>query len=279
MVQVSGTAAIVFGTNRAHSRDKIKAACDAQGWTKMVNRPPSKNSALNSAISEVARPLLPDVDGPVSIRALEQELAFEAIKVVRGGTMNDDAFICSCQLARDGAHEVQLLQSHKDLDPTDLQNRLQAAYDTYRDMLSASQVRTVVAAVVRQVQGVSLGGVNVYYVPHEGVQAWRTWRDAAGLWAYHESPLEVASSPETVQHIISQLNVEVSEQSQEVLAAINAGDLAPKSAKALAKRSRALVEKIKAYEAALGQQLDWMRGPLENAQAALGVASLMAVST
>lgn len=281
MVQVSGTAAIVFGSNRPHDRQLLKSACEAQGWTKMVTRPPSRTAALNAAMRDTARTLLTTTDGLVSVRALDQDFAFEAIKVCRGNQRNTEIFLCSAQLSAESVadgHEVQILASHPDVDAVDTQSKLQSAYDGNRNHLSASQVLSVVAAAVRQIGGVALGGPNVYYVPHHSVPTWNAWRDAAQLWNYHSCPLEVAASPETVEHIISQLEVEVREGGDEVLAAVAAGDLHPRTAKALAKRARGLVEKIKSYENALGQQLDWMRGPLENAEAALGLSTLLAAS-
>lgn len=280
MVQVSGTAAVVFGSNKPHERQLLKSACESHGWHKMVTRPPSRTAALNQAMRDTARSLLPSSDGLVSVRALDQDFAFEAIKVTRGRERNTEIFLCSAQLPAGLAneHAVEIIACHPDVDAVDTQSKLQSAYDGNRNHLSSSQVLTVVAAVVRQLGGVALGGPNVYYMPHQSVPTWNTWRDAAQLWNYHSCPLEVAASPETVEHIISQLEVEVREGSEEVLAAVAAGDLHPRTAKALAKRARGLVDKIKSYEKALGQQLDWMSTPLENAEAALGVSTLLAAS-
>lgn len=276
MIQVSGTAAIVFGANKPHNRQLLKSACEAQGWTKMVTRPPSKTAALDASMREACRTMLPSHDGVLSVRALDQDVAFEAIKVQRGNTRNTELFLCSCELS--GEHDVKVLDVSPHLDRTTVECQIQNAYDNHRNNLSASQVRTVVAGCIRMLKGVGLGGPNVYYVPNASVSTWHAWRDSSQLWNYHAAPLEVASSPETVEHIIASLNEEVSESSQQVLAAISAGDLSPKEAKALAKKAQIVIDKIKSYESALGQQLDWMSGPLENAQAALGVSTLLAAS-
>jgi hypothetical protein len=275
-LQIQGTAALVFGTNAPHSRDLIKNACDANGWTKVVNRPPSKSHALDAAVREVAKPLFRDDDSSLSVRALTQDLAFEAVRIQRGQKRNTALHIFSAQL--DGAEKVALLDCHADLDAGVTLASVQLQYDTHRNNLSAGQVQTAVQGVVRMLGGVALGGRNVYYIPHASVNKWQQWRDAAQLWRYHNFPLEAAQDPATVEHIISQLNVEVSETSQRVQSAVESGDLTPKAAKALAKASRAVIDKIKSYEAALGQQLDWMRGPLEAAQSALAVSSLLSAS-
>lgn len=275
-IQVQGTAALVFGTNAAHSRDLIKNACDANGWTKVVNRPPSKSNALDAAVRDVSKPLFKDEDSSLSVRALTQDLAFEAVRIKRGQKRNTALHICSAQL--DATEQVVLLDCHADLDANATRNGIQQQYDMHRNNLSAGQVQTAVAAAVRLLGGVPLGGRNVYYIPHSSVPKWQQWRDAAQLWRYHNFPLEAAQDPATVEHIISQLNVEVSETSQRVQAAVEAGDLTPKAARALAKTAKAVVDKIKSYEAALGQQLDWMRGPLEAAQSALAVSSLLSAS-
>ena len=278
MITVAGTAAISFGTNSAHPRDLLKTACENQGWKNVVFRPPSKNGALERAVNEIARPIFDALDAPpLSVRRLAQDLAFEAVRIERGMDRNTARHILSAKVD-ENTDAVKLIACDASLDVGSTTLLLQASYDNQISNLSASQVRTVVASVVRKLQGVSLGAANLYYLPHDAVSKWQQWRDEAQLFKYHLVPFQVASDPATVEHIINQLNEEVSGQAQEIIGAISIGSLEPKSAKALAKRAQAIIDKIKSYESALGQQLDWMREPLEQAQAALSVSTLMAVS-
>jgi hypothetical protein len=280
-LSVAGTAAIVFGKNAAHSRAHLEAACKAQGWDRIIRRPPSKHAALDASVRLVAKPLLEDStaghSSSLSVRALSTDIAFEAVRIVRGPVRNTATHICSVDVD-DATDVVRVLDCHVDLDGIKLRDDMQAAYDQARNNMSASQVGTVVAAVMRKLNGVALGGLNVYFVPHGSVQQWHHWRDAAQLWKYQSAAFEVASDPATVEHIISSLNEEVCVTSQEVIQAVEKGDLTPKAAKLLARKAKAVIEKIKAYEAALGQQLDWMRGPLEAAESGLAVSSLLSVS-
>jgi len=280
-LSVAGTAAIVFGKNSPHNRSLLKAACERQGWDKIINRPPSKHSALDASVRHVARWLLHDDaaghSSSLSVRSLETDLAFEAVRIVRGPVRNSATHICSVEVD-DGTEQVRLLDCHANLDSAQLLAEMQQSYDVHRNNLSASQVATVVAAVMRKLQGVALGGLNVYFLPHGSVQQWQHWRDDAQLWRYQSAAFEVASDPATVEHIIASLNEEVSVTSQDVIQAIEKGDLTPKAAKVLARKAKAVIDKIKAYEAALGQQLEWMREPLEAAQNGLAVSSLLSVS-
>lgn len=280
-LSVAGTAAIVFGKNAPHNRKLLKDACERQGWDKVINRPPSKHNALDASVRLVAKYLLSDTNGghssALSVRALETDLAFEAVRIVRGPVRNHSTHICSVEVD-DETEAVRVLDCHADLDGIKLQADMQQAYDVQRHNMSAGQVGTVVASVMRKLQGVPLGGLNVYFVPHAAVQQWHHWRDDAQLWRYQSAAFEVASDPATVEHIIASLNEEVSATSQDVIQAIEKGDLTPKAAKVLARKAKAVIDKIKAYEAALGQQLDWMRGPLEAAESGLAVSSLLSVS-
>ena len=280
-LSIAGTAAIVFGKNAPHSRALLKAACEQQGWDKIINRPPSKHSALDASVRQVAKWLLHcDTAGhscALSVRALDTDLAFEAVRIVRGPVRNSSTHICSVELD-EATEQVRVLDCHADVDGVKLRDDVQQVYDVQRNNMSASQVSTVVSAVMRKLHGVALGGVNVYFLPHDAVAQWHHWRDAAQLWKYQSSAFEVASDPATVEHIIASLNEEVSTTSRDVIQAIERGDLSPQAAKVLARKSKAVIDKIKAYEAALGQQLDWMRGPLEAAQSGLAVSSLLSVS-
>jgi hypothetical protein len=277
MISIAGTSAIVFGTNAAHDRALLKAACEAQGWTKLVTRPPSQHRALDAAVRAVASRYLEERDAPLSVRALEEDLSFEAVRVKRGTPRNTVIHLCSAQL-EPVSQTVRLLDCNQQLTASEVSSALQTQYDSNVRFLAASQVRGVVASVVRRLQGVALGAANLYYLPHDAMSAWATWRDAAQMWRYHTVPFQVASDPATVEHIISQLNVEVSEQSQLIIAAVEQGGLEPRQAKALAKKAQAIIDKIESYEKALGQQLDWMRGPLETAKSALAVSHLLSVS-
>jgi hypothetical protein len=277
MISVAGTAALVYGSNSPHSRSLLKAACDAQGWKRCVNRPPSRHSALERAITDTAKPLLADGGAPLSVRALANDLSFEAVRVERGAQRNRVVHVYSAHVNA-ATDQVQVLDHDASLSHAELTMLTQAAYDNAMLNLSASQVRTVVLAAVRNLRGVSLGAPNLYYIPHDAVSQWHQWRDAAQLWRYHSTQIQVASDPATVEHIIHQLNEEVSAQAQEIIASVSSGVLEPKAAKALARRAKLIVDKIRSYEQALGQQLDWMRGPLEQAESTLAVSSLLAVS-
>jgi hypothetical protein len=276
-LSIAGQSAITFGSNSPHSRNLLKDACEAQGWKKMVFRAPSKHGALERALNDIAKSL-GDVSLPLSIRALSQDLAFEAVRTERGAQRNKPVFLFSAQVNKD-TDAVTILDLDGSVSHGELSLLVQAAYDNQLNNLSASQVRTVIASVVRKLKGVALGAANLYYLPHDAVSAWQQWRDKAQLFRYHTVPFEVAADPATVEHIISQLNAEVSVDAQQIINAVATGSLEPRTAKALAKKAQSIVDKIKSYESALGQQLDWMREPLEQAEAALSVSTLMAVST
>lgn len=275
MITVAGTAAITFGSNTPHSRDLLKKACDNSGL-KVKFRKPSRTSSLMRAITQVVRPLVP-LDAPLSVRRLAQDLAYEAVAIRKGRDKNDPLHLISAE-ADATTDAVRIIACDPSVDVGATTLLLQAAYDNELNNLSSSQVRVAIASVIRKLNGVQLGAANLYYLPHDTVSRWHKWRDDAQLFRYHSVPFQVADDPATVEHIINQLNVEVSGQAQEIIAAVGAGSLEPKSAKALAKRAQAIVDKIKSYESALGQQLEWMREPLEQASAALSVSTLMAVS-
>lgn len=275
MITVAGSAAITFGSNAPHRRDLLKTACDNAGLKVRFNKP-SRLSSLGRAITHVVRPIVPN-DAPLSVRRVAQDLAYEAVAIRKSRDKNDPLHLVSAEVDAN-TDAVRILACDQSVDVGATTLLLQAAYDNELNNLSASQVRTVIASVIRKLNGIQLGAANLYYLPHDTVSRWHRWRDDAQLFRYHSVPFEVAADPATVEHIINQLNIEVSGQAQEIIGAISVGSLEPKSAKALAKRAQAIVDKIKSYESALGQQLDWMREPLEQASAALSVSTLMAVA-
>lgn len=275
-IQVAGRAAIAFGTNRAHSRSAVKDACEKQGWTGMINRPPSQATALQEATKEVARMTTVEPDLPLHVRNLTAELSFEAVRIRKGATRNDAIHVLSASVGDD--HVVRLLDLNSQLSGPVVQLALQQAYDKRRDLMSPSQVRKAVAGAVRRLAGVQLGGHNLYYLPADSVARFSQWRDDAQLLRYHMVPFEVASDPKTVEHIISQLHAEVSPQTQLILDEITTGLDDERRVTLLRKKCQALVAKIRSYEEALGQQLDWMREPLEAAESGLAVSSLLEVS-
>lgn len=275
-IQVAGQSAVVFGTNRAHTRSVIKDACEKQGWKNVVNRPPSQSTAMQEAIKEVARMTTVEPELPLLVRNLTADLAFEAVRVRKGATRNDAIHVVSA--AVDEAHVVSLLELNSQLQAGVIGAHLQQAYDRRRDLMSPGQLRTAVAGVVRRLNGVALGGANLYYLPAAAVATFAQWRDDACLWRYHMVPFEVASDPKTVEHIVNQLHQEVTSQSQGILDEITNGIDDEKRAKLLRKKCHTIVAKIRSYEAALGQQLDWMRDPLEAAENGLAVSSLLEAS-
>jgi hypothetical protein len=278
-IKVSGTAAIVFGSNRPHLRGDLQFACDNQSWHKMVSRPPSKHAALEAAVRGVCQRVPLEATAALSVRALEQELSFEATRVRKSTTRNVVTHLCSAQVDP-ASGVVSLVSWNPVLDPVQLRDDITMEYQTQLNYYTAAQVYCLVRNVAKRLGGVALGGRNVFYIPATATGVMSQWlQDAALRHAYHMAPLEVASSPDTVKHILDQLNIEITPESQAILDAVAQGSLETRSAKALIKKARALVDKIKSYEAALGQQLDWMRDPLEQAEQALAVSTLMSVST
>lgn len=276
-IQIAGSAAIVFGQNRPHLRSLLQTACDNQGWTKMVKRPPSKHASLQRAMQTVCLSVPIETDASLSVRALEQELSFEATRVSKGTTRNTVTHLCSAQV--DAVSDaVKLLSWNPQADSVKLTQELDAEYRSNLDYVTPAQLHSVVRSAVGKLGGVGLAGRNVYYVPSAGVPDFERWIVDAQLESYHTVPLETAKSPDTVKHILDQLHVEVAAEGGAVLEAAASGAVEPRSAKALIKRARALVEKIKSYESALGTTLDWMREPLEMAEQALAVSTLMSVS-
>ena len=277
MISISGSAAIVFGANKAHDRGAVRSACEAQGWKHMVNRPPSRTTAMREALNRVARRMPIEPALPTSLRTVEAPNGWEAERVRKGQAHNEHIHLASVSV--DECEIVNLLSCHLDVDAAALAIEVQGEYDTLRNMMSPSQLRTVVKAVVRKLKGVALGAANLYYLPHESVAAFCQWRDDALLCGrYHTVAFEVASDAGTVKHIIEQLNVEVARQAQLIHAEICEGPTDPKRIKTLIRQCRAVIDKIRSYEAALGQQLDWMRAPLEAAESGLSVGALLSVS-
>lgn len=276
-IQIAGSAAIAFGQNKPHLRSLLQSACDTQGWGKMVNRPPSKHCSLERAMQTVCKQLPIEADAALSVRALEQELSFEATRVRKGTTRNTVTHLVSAQVDA-VTSTVTLLSWNPQADSIQLASDLDAEYRSNLLYVTPAQLHNVISNVVRKLGGVELGGRNVFYIPQSGVPSFSQWMGDAQLGSYHTVPLETAKSPDTVKHILDQLNEEVTREGAAVLEAAASGSVDPRSAKAMAKRARALVDKIKSYEAALGQCLDWMREPLEQAENALAVSTLLSVS-
>jgi hypothetical protein len=276
-IQIAGSAAIAFGQNKPHLRSLVQTACDNQGWGKMVNRPPSKHSSLERAMQTVCKGLSIEDDAVLSVRALEPELSFEATRVRTGTTRNTVTHLVSAQVD-EVAGRVTLLSWNPQADSLKLAVDLDAEYQSNLLYVTPAQLHGVIANVVAKLKGVELGGRNVFYIPQSGVQTFSQWQSDAQISSYHTVPLETAKSPDTVKHILDQLNEEVTREGASVLEAAASGSVEPRSAKAMAKRARALVDKIKSYESALGQCLDWMREPLEQAESALAVTTLLSVS-
>lgn len=276
-IQIAGSAAVVFGQNRPHLRSLLQLACDNQGWGKMVNRPPSQHASLERAMQTVCKTLDIEADASLSVRALEQELAFEATRVRKGTTRNTVTHLVSAQVGV-GSQGVTLLSWNQAADSAKLQADLEAEYQSNLLYVTPSQLHGAIENVVRKLGGVALGGRNVFYVPHDGTGRFSQWKSDAQLDGYHTVPLETAKSPDTVKHILDQLQIEVTPESKAIIEAVASGSLESRQAKHLIRKAQSLIDKIRAYESALGQQLDWMREPLEQAEQALAVSTLMSVS-
>lgn len=267
---------LIFGTNAPHSRSLLKKACDNQGWARIVSRPPSKHWALQTAVTDVAKGICPQRGTALSVRALSQELAFEATRIERGTLHNVVTPLVSVQL-EDATNVVTVLESHASA-PANLTTLLQQGYDNVYGMLSSSQVLRAVQSAIDKLGGVMLGGRNVYYLPISMKSDWDSFRADACLWKYHSSEMIVATNPETVAHVVDQLTTEVTTASNELLEKIAAGDLTPEASKRLARQAKELVEKVKRYEESFQQEMAFLRQPLENAMQALSVSSLLSVS-
>lgn len=276
-LSISNHAGLVFGTNSPHPRDIVKAACEGMGWPRIVARPPSLHSALNAACSAVAKPFLRQPNMPLVVRALDHDLAFEAVRIRRGHAKNDTVHLFSCEVD-EHTQKVTLLDHSPAIDPGTLLVMLTTEYASRRDNLSAGQVRTVVRSVIRKLQGVELEGRCVYFLPHDALDRWQAWKDAAQMHKYHVVHFEVAKDPATIEHVLRSLNEEASAQSIAINDAVLAGGITNRQAKTLRRQAARLIDKIRSYEAALGQQLDWMKEPLERAAGSVAVCDLLCVS-
>jgi hypothetical protein len=276
-LSVSTNAGLVFGTNTPRPRQVVKDACEGMGWARVVSRPPSLHSALQAACCAVAKPLLRERNMPLVVRALDHDLAFEAVRIRRGHAKNETILLFSCEVD-EATQGVSLLDYSRSLSPTELLVALDAEYTSRRKNLSAAQVRTVVRSVIQKLRGVDLEGRCVYFLPQDALARWLEWKDAARMNNYHVVPFEVAKDPATIAHVLQALNEEVAAQSVEIDAAILAGGISRRQAKSLRRRAAALIDKIQSYEKALGQQLDWMKEPLHRATTSVAVCDLLCVS-
>jgi hypothetical protein len=215
---------------------------------------------------------------PLVVRALDHELAFEAVRIRRGHAKNETVHLFSCEV-NDAAQTVGLLGHSAELDPAAVLALLASEYASRRDNLSASQVRTVIRSVIRKLRGVELEGRCVYFLPQDALDRWDAWRTAACMHNYHVVHFEVAKDPATIEHVLDSLNREAAAQSVEINDAVLAGGITSRQAKTLRRRAAALIDKIRSYEKALGQQLDWMKAPLERAAGSVAVCDLLCVST
>jgi len=214
---------------------------------------------------------------PLVVRALDHDLAFEAVRIRRGHAKNETVHLFSCEV-HDAATPVVILDHAAEVDSAGLLLQLMSEYTSRRDNLSASQVRTVVRSVIRKLRGVELEGRCVYFLPQDALDRWHTWKDAAGMHNYHVVHFEVAKDPATVEHVLQALNQEAAAQSIEINDAVLAGGISSRQAKTLRRRAATLIDKIRSYEKALGQQLDWMKAPLERAASSVAVCDLLCVS-
>jgi hypothetical protein len=215
---------------------------------------------------------------PLVVRPLDHDLAFEAVRIRRGHAKNETVHLFSCEVD-EATQQVSLLDHAAELDSATLLAHVTSEYSSRRDNLSASQVRTVVRSVIRKLQGVELEGRCVYFLPQDALKRWHAWKDAAQMHNYHVVPFEVAKDPDTIAHVLQALNEEVAAQSVEIDEAIRAGGVSSRQAKSLRRRAAALIDKIRSYEKALGQQLDWMKEPLHRATTSVAVCDLLCVST
>lgn len=214
---------------------------------------------------------------PLVVRALDHDLAFEAVRIRRGHAKNETVHLFSCEI-NEASRTISLLDHAAELDPAALLVTLTTEYTSRRDNLSASQIRTVVRSVIRKLRGVELEGRCVYFLPHDALDRWQTWRNNARMHNYHVVHFEVAKDPATVEHVLQSLNEEASAQSVEINDAVLAGGITNRQLKTLRRRAATLIDKIHNYETAIGQQLDWIKTPLERAANSVAVCDLLCVS-
>lgn len=275
-LEVSGVAALLYGTNHPAYRPRVRNACMDRGWRRMVGDQPSERAALLSACTAAAKPLMQEANHPLTVRRLDHERAFEAVRIRRGQKTNHTIHIFSAALLP--TQQVQILHHDRSLDAEQLRAGVQRHYEQLRDYLSCSQMRSLIRSVVRQLKGVSLGERAIYFLPGAGAEAFSEWSRSAGLGSYTLAKIGIANNAATLRQVLSGLEEEVDAVVSKLYEAASTGDISRRLANSLRKQCDAMLAKIAEYEAAFGQPLGYLASRVEQARQTAAVIDLLSVS-
>lgn len=275
-LEVAGKAALLYGTNYPASRMMVKSACDSRGWTKICVSEPSRAAALESACGAVAKPLMREANHPLTVRTLDRELAYEAVRIRRGHKANSTIHIFSAELLP--TEQVQIIQADRSLDAERLRALVQREYESRKNHLSTGQMRTVIRNVVRRLKGVCLGGRGLYFLPAAASEEFDRFRNDALLSSYTLTTIGVAGNAETLSLVLDGLADEVDTVVVKLEEAASSGDVSRRSASHLRKLCDQMLRKISEYEAVVGQPLQYLAERVQRARQTAAVIDLLSVS-
>ena len=272
---VGTNCAILYGRNqRCHRTSVLEALANVGLKTKV--RHPSAIAALEYACSCVAPRWCRDND-TVAVRALANHGGFEVSGISRGSITNTQTHLFSVSAVND---DVRLLKySMEDVDEDYLRRCLRDSYKYGKELLSPSQVGTVVKSVVRQLNGTSLDGKCTYFLLATSMPKWSAFAEQSGLnRVYTVAHLAIAQNQEVLSYLFDSLGEKAGKEASEIEEAILTGGLTPQQAKRLAKRAAAMSATLSEYELGIGLHLGHFRVRLEQVRKQAAVAGLLAAS-
>lgn len=274
---VHANSAVIYGSNRRLRRDRAHDPTLQLGIRRPFSSAPSRGWSMRTAIRRTAATLSMAGASSIEVRPVANDYAYEVVAVRRGAVRNEEQFMFSAILI--AGDRVDLLATGSGVNATDTLSRLNTEFEDIRLYLSTAQVRDLVARVVGHLGGVELGGVNTFYMPPGGVEAFDAWRKQAGLLSYHATRFQVSTDEDTVAEVLNALASEVEEAARVITSKVEAGDLTNRQARSLSSQADRLVRKIEAYEPVIGRSLGVLRSRLDSARQSLAVSTLLAYST
>jgi hypothetical protein len=282
----AGLGGIAFWNTRKTSRLRVQAAADQAGVGHLVPAQPAATTTLRSAMESVAKQHFGiRRKHPYSIRQLEEPGTFEAVQVTPGRTANQ--YVLKFSAGINGNWQVDLLSCVEcdELGKTLVLAKLRAAVEDERDYLPA----TVVSAIM--VRALHLWGATllkddggVWFLPGIHLDKYRAF--ASHIRGNGDGPefkctqFEIASDPDTIDHVLSSLRSEVMAGVTEIMNDVMSaeGGMRDRSIQIRTDRANEFLRKVQLYEQFTGRALTDLTGAVEQAKQALAVNRLLSAS-
>jgi len=280
----AGLGGLCYWNTKRVSRARTQAAADQAGFGKLVPAQPPATSTLRTCMLTLGKSWYGRVrKSPLSVRELADPGCFELVRVVAGQSANEYRHLFSASI--DPQWNVKVLSAPAALTPINADVVLQSAVIDERDYLPAAIVSAVMVKALRQWAATLLkddGGL--WFIPGCYMDQYRAF--ASHIAGKGDGPqfkltqFEIASDPDTVKHVLTELRTEIRTGIEEIMADVMQaeGGLRDRSIAIRQKKADEFLAKVQLYEQFTGKTLSDLTDVVTQAKQALAMNRLLSAS-